>query len=62
MNKPYLTAILAVTSLVFSAGAMAQNISLSEYKAAGKSIAAEYKSAKKNCASFAGNTKDICTG
>ncbi|MDO8811780.1 MAG: hypothetical protein Q7J38_07110 [Gallionella sp.] len=60
MNKPYITAILAVTSLAFSTGAMAQSMSENEYKAAGKSIKAEYKSAKTGCDSFADNAKDIC--
>lgn len=60
MNKSCITAILAVTSLSFCAGAMAQDMSKSEYKAAGKNIVAEYKSAKSNCASFAGNARDIC--
>ena len=41
MNKPYITAILAVTSLAFSAGAMAQNMSKNEYKAAEKNIKTE---------------------
>jgi hypothetical protein len=48
MNKPYITAILAITSLAFSAGAMAQSMSKSEYK-----------SAKADCDSFADNAKDI---
>jgi hypothetical protein len=60
MNKTYITAILAVTSLAFSAGAMAQNMSKSEYAAVEKNIEVEYKSAKANCASFAGNAQDIC--
>ncbi|MDP2759375.1 MAG: hypothetical protein Q8O64_03080 [Sideroxyarcus sp.] len=60
MNKPYITAFLAIISLAFSTGAMAQDMSKSEYKAAGKDIAVEYKSAKATCASFAGNVKDIC--
>lgn len=60
MNKSCIIAILAVTSLSFSAGAMAQDMSNSEYKAAEKNILAEHKSAKINCASFAGNTRDIC--
>ncbi|MDP2759374.1 MAG: hypothetical protein Q8O64_03070 [Sideroxyarcus sp.] len=60
MNKPYIAAILAITSLSFSAGAIAQDMSKSEYKAAGKNIKVDYKSAKANCASFAGNAKDIC--
>ena len=60
MNKPYLTAILAIFSLACGAGAMAQGISKSEYKAAEKNIGAEYKSAKANCASLAGNAKNVC--
>ena len=60
MNKPYITAILAIASFSFSAGVMAQNMSKSEYKAAEKNIVAEYKAAKVNCGSFAGNAKDIC--
>ncbi|MDO8262703.1 MAG: hypothetical protein Q7T21_05705 [Gallionella sp.] len=60
MNKPYITAFLAIISLAFSTGAMAQDMSKSEYKAAGKNIVAGYKTAKANCASFAGNAKDIC--
>jgi len=60
MNKQYITTILAVTSLAFSAGAMAQSMSESEYKTAEKSINAEYKSDKTDCDSFADNAKDIC--
>lgn len=45
MNKPYITVILAVTSLLFSAGVMAQSMSESDYEVAEKSIKAdaEYK-------------------
>src|SRR5450759_2759654 len=60
MNKTYINAILTVTSLSFSAGAMAQNMSKSEYTAVEKNIEVEYKSAKANCASFADNAQDIC--
>ncbi|MDO8466113.1 MAG: hypothetical protein Q7S46_12825 [Gallionella sp.] len=60
MNKPHITAILAITSLAFSTGAMAQSMSESEYKAAGKNIKAEHLSAKTDCDSFANNAKDIC--
>ncbi|MDD2915214.1 MAG: hypothetical protein PHP70_07840 [Gallionella sp.] len=60
MNKQYITTILAVTSLAFSAGAMAQSMSESEYKSAEKSINAECKSDKMDCDSFADNAKDIC--
>jgi len=60
MNTPYITAILAITSLSFSASAIAQNLSKNEYKAAEKNIKVEYKTAKANCGSFADNAKDIC--
>lgn len=60
MHKLYIIAVLAVVSLASNTGALAQSMSMSEYKAAGKNIATEYKSAKANCASFAGNAKDIC--
>lgn len=60
MNTPYITAILAVTALSFSAAAMAENMSKSEYKAAGKQIAAEYKSNRMSCISFAREYMDDC--
>lgn len=59
MHK-HIIAILAIASLAFNTGVLAQSMSMSEYKAAEKNIATEYKSAKANCASFAGNAKDIC--
>jgi len=60
MNKSYITAILAITSLSFSTGAMAQSMSKSEYEAAEKNIKAEYKSAKADCDSFPDNARNIC--
>ena len=60
MNKSYIAAILAITSLAFSSGAIGQNMSKSEYKAAEKNIVIEYKSDKLKCSSFADNAKDIC--
>lgn len=60
MNQPYITAILAITSLSFSAGAMAQNMSNSEYKAAEKNIEAEFESFMADCGSFSHSAKDIC--
>lgn len=60
MNKAYITAILAVTALAFSEGAMALTMSESEYKTAEKNISAEYESAKKQCLSFSSNAKDLC--
>lgn len=45
MDTPYIAAILAVTSLSFSLGTMAKNMSKSKYQATEKNILAEYKSA-----------------
>jgi hypothetical protein len=56
----YLKAILAITNLAFSKGMMAENMTENEYKAAIKSITAEYNSAKIDCGAFAGNNKNIC--
>ena len=53
---------LAVTiALALSAGAMAQNVTKTEYQAGKERISADYKAAKANCDSLAGNAKDICT-
>src|SRR5665647_2025693 len=60
VNKQYISSILAITSLAFSDGAMAQNMSKSEYKAADKAIESEYNAAKVGCDPFAGNARDIC--
>lgn len=60
MNKQYISAILAVTSLAFSAEAMAQSMSKSQYEATDKKNESLYKSAVVDCDSFADNAKDIC--
>lgn len=60
MNKQHINAILAITSLAFSSGAIAQNMSENEYKAAEKSIMNEYSSDQVEFRSFADNDKDIC--
>ncbi len=60
MNKFNIGAIAVAVGFAFSAGAMAQSMSKDEYKAGRDGIAAQYKSAKANCNSFAGNVKDIC--
>jgi cob(I)alamin adenosyltransferase len=60
MNQPYITAILAITRLSFSTGAMAQDMSNSEYKAAEKNIEAEFESFMADCGSFSHSAKDIC--
>ncbi len=61
MRKPDIGAIATVIILVFSAGAVAaQGMSKAEYQARKDRIAAEYKSAKANCDSLAGNAKNVC--
>lgn len=59
MNKTYITAILAVTSLVFSAGALAQSMSKSEYETSKNGIDTKLKSAKAHCRSITGNRKEL---
>ncbi len=47
-------------SLGFSAGAMAQSMTKTDYTAGKDKISAEYKAAKLACASLSANAKDIC--
>lgn len=58
MNKPYITAILAITSLTFNAATLA--MSEDEFKSANKNIDSAHQSAKTACGSFTDNAKDIC--
>jgi len=60
MNKPYISAILAITSIAFSSGTIGQIMSRSEYKSAKKNIVNDYKSDKEKCGVFADNAKGIC--
>jgi len=60
MNKLIITAITAAVGIAFSSGAMAQNITKSEYKAGMTRIDTEYKSAKADCNAMSGNANDIC--
>ena len=52
--------ITLALGLAVSAGAMAQNITDSSYRAEKDRIEADYKSAKANCESLSGNSKDVC--
>lgn len=61
MNTLNINAIALTVSLAFSAGAMAQNLSQSDYRVGKDRIVAEYKLAREICDSFSGNSKDICT-
>lgn len=60
MKQFYIGAIAVAFGLAFSAGAMAQSLSKDEYKTGKDGISAEYKSARANCNSFAGNAKGRC--
>lgn len=60
MKYLQLKAIALATSLVFSVGALAQAMSMTDYKAGKDRISAEYKSSKAGCQSLSGNPKDIC--
>ena len=60
MNKYRIAAIATAFTLVFSAGAIAINMSNDDYKAGKAGIAAEYKSARANCDAFSANAKDVC--
>jgi hypothetical protein len=60
MNKQHISAFLAISRLAFSSGAIAQNMSESEYKTAGKNIMNEYSYDQLKCGSFFDNDKNIC--
>lgn len=60
MKNFNISAIALAVGLVFSAGAMAENMSKDQYKSLGKNIDVEFKAAKARCDSFAGNANDIC--
>lgn len=60
MNKQHISAFLAISSLAFSSGAIAQNMSERECRAAEKSIVNEHKSDQIKCGLFVDNDKDIC--
>lgn len=54
------TIIAVAVGFMFSAGAMAQNMSKHDYKAGLEQADSEYKSNKENCKSLSGNAGDIC--
>jgi hypothetical protein len=60
VNTLNINAIAVAVSLAFSAGAMAQDLSKSNYEAVKEGIASKYKLAKADCASLSGNPSDIC--
>lgn len=60
MYKFRINAAAVAIGLVFSAGAVAQNLSKEGYAAGKQDIAAESKSAMAACGTLSGNAKDIC--
>ena len=60
MNTFNIKVLVVAIGLTFSAGAMAEGLSKSEYKAGKEKIAAEYKTAKASCGSVSANANDIC--
>lgn len=60
MNLIKLNAIAVAIAMTVSSGAMAQMLSKDQYQAGKDGIAAEFKAAKIDCDSYAGNAKDIC--
>lgn len=59
MNKSHITAILAITSLSFNTGAMAQSMLKDKYNTAAKNKA-EHEFGKANYASYADNSRGSC--
>ncbi len=55
-----LSTCAVAVGMLFSAGALADAMSKSEYKAGNERIAGELKSAKESCRSLSGNANDIC--
>ena len=60
MKNTTLTLIAAAVSLAFSASAMANSMTKTEYNTAKKNIEADYKLAKTGCDPLLANAKDIC--
>jgi len=60
MNTFNIKVAAVAVALAFSAGAMAQGITKTEYKSGQDKISAEYKTAKAGCSSFSDNAYDIC--
>jgi len=60
MNKLNINAIALAVTFAFSAGAMAEGMTWTDYKAAKTNISATYKTDKAACSSLSGNASDIC--
>ncbi len=60
MKNFNISAIALAIGLIFSAGAMAESMTKTQYKSQVKNIESQYKVNKAGCDSLAGNAKDIC--
>ncbi len=60
MNQKNYQLLTLALLLGVSAGAMAQGMSMTEYKASKRAIVSEYAAVKVACAAASGNAKDIC--
>ena len=60
MNTINIKALAIAVSLAFSAGAMAQTLTKSEYQAGKDKISGEYEAARATCTSLSGNANDVC--
>lgn len=60
MTNFNITVFALAIGLTFSVSAVAENMSKTQYKSHVKNIEAEYKAAKAECDSLAGNASDIC--
>ena len=60
MKTTKLALLTSAILLAFSAGAMAETMSKSDYQANKDSIKAQYKAAKEKCDALSGNANDIC--
>jgi len=60
MKNFNISAIALAIGLIFSAGAMAESMTKTQYKSQVKNIESQYKVNKAGCDSLAGNVKDIC--
>jgi len=60
MNKNYISALLVTASLAFSAAAMAQTLSESDYRSIKETISVDFQAALTHCASDANSAKKIC--
>jgi hypothetical protein len=60
VKKLSISVLVLALGFAFSTGLMAKGISKGDYQAGNRRVGTDYKSAKALCATFEGNTNDIC--